>query len=123
MCQESESNVGIKVQNIQQLHLLTPEDNEGITGRYVVLEPSWALIQLFETLGHTTEVSISKTCTFSPVLTASKNQKIGLKNVSETRVPKGKEVHLELLLLLPFPLPSCLGTNPVFVVGILYSDL
>lgn len=77
MCQESESNVGIKVQNIQQLHLLTRADNEGITGRYVVLEPSWGLIQLFKTLGHNIEVSISKTCTFSPVLTA-KNEKIGL---------------------------------------------
>lgn len=79
MCQESESHVGIKVQNILQLHLLTTEDNEGITGRYVVLEPSWVLIQLFKTLGHNTEVSISKTCTFSPVLTAFKTQKIGLK--------------------------------------------
>lgn len=43
-----------------------------------MLEPSWVLIQLFKTLGHNTEVSVSKTCTFSPVLT-DKNEKIVLK--------------------------------------------
>lgn len=64
----------IKVQNIQQLHLLTIEDNKGITSKDVVLETSWVLIKLFKTLGHSgIEVSISKTCTFSLVLTASES--------------------------------------------------
>lgn len=62
------------VQNIQQLHLLTIEDNKGITSKYVALETSQVLVQLLKTLGHNgIEVSISKTCTFSLVLTASKS--------------------------------------------------